>query len=134
MKRLVKKAIEQIDQKLEYWNKFIIHKCKQRLTKLTEMLKRMRKLKLKGAMNVETIRTKTEARDKIRMAKAEQRAHVESEIEKELLERLKNGTYGELYDDLLNLNKRAFNKHIEEDVIEDDSIDISLESKDLEVY
>ncbi len=47
-----------------------------------------------------------------RLKKAESIALVDTNIEKELLDRLKLGTYSELYDDLLNLNKHAFEKHV----------------------
>ena len=58
------------------------------------------------------------------------------QIEQEMLDRLKLGTYSDLYDDLLNINKNAFedyvkkqNKAEEEDEIE--SMDIE-ELDDLE--
>jgi len=46
------------------------------------------------------------------MEKAEKIALVNTGIEKELLDRLKLGTYETEYDDLLNLNPTAFEIHL----------------------
>lgn len=55
-------AIKQIDEQLEYWPQIVIHKCKQRLTKMTQMLIRMRRMRLKPRKTLERVHKKSEVR------------------------------------------------------------------------
>ena len=75
------KALEQIDEHLIYWSPFQIHKCKQRLTKLRQMLIQMRKMKLQGKEEIVPIKKKAEIRDRVRENKALIAANIEQKIE-----------------------------------------------------
>ena len=93
------KALEQIDEKLIYWPKFLIHKCKQRLTRLTQVAIRTRRLAKEeerlGEKTVPKLAPKIRRREETRERKAEAAAKVERAIERELIERLRSGAYGD---------------------------------------
>lgn len=91
--RNYEKALEVIDKHLMYWPKLLIHKIKQRLTKMTQMRIRMRKLALKTREKIVTAPRKEKKREARREEKAEKAAVLGKSIEKELLERLKKGVY-----------------------------------------
>ncbi|PUZ76014.1 hypothetical protein GQ55_1G257200 [Panicum hallii var. hallii] len=96
--RNYEKAIEVINKHLEFWPQLLVHKIKQRLTKMTQYRIRMRKLQLKVREKLMTVpRKKTRIDDK-QARKAEQAAKIDNCIQSELLERLKKGCYNnEIY-------------------------------------
>lgn len=91
-------ALEQIDLLLPYWNTKQIHRCKQRFTKIYQYLERARKQATKmRAKKLITLPRKMERREKAREKKALVAAKLENNIELEILNRVKEGVYGERY-------------------------------------
>lgn len=93
------KALEQLDERLIYWPKFLVHKCKQRMTRLTQVAIRMKKL-AKEEEHIEErvvpkLAPKVRRREETRERKAANAAKVERAIERELIERLRSGAYGD---------------------------------------
>lgn len=107
------RALAQLDEHLAYFPKNLIHRNKQRLTKIHQMLLRMRKIKLKERAgrkaNLVGIHRKIEQREERREKKALIAAKVEENIEKELVGRLAKGTYGDIY----NFEEAGFNKALD---------------------
>jgi len=92
-------ALKQLDSRLEYFPKFLLHKCKQRLTRLVQVATRMRKIAAEetrlGEKLVPKMAPKIKHREEARERKALVAAKLERTIERELLERLRQGAYGE---------------------------------------
>lgn len=93
------KALAVVDDKLLYWSKFYIHKCKQRLTRLTQVAIRERRIAKEeerlGEKLVPKLASKVRRREETRERKAESAAKVERAIERELIDRLRSGAYGD---------------------------------------
>ncbi|KAH9085143.1 hypothetical protein LEN26_020627 [Aphanomyces euteiches] len=104
------KSLGQIDEHMQFWPKKMIHRNKQRLTKIHQYLMRMRKLRVKTKPNLVVVSKKIERREARREEKAKTAAKLETSIEKELLERLQKGTYGDIY----NFPEREFTKLLDE--------------------
>jgi len=132
------KALEQIDDHLEYWSEGIKHRAKLRLTRIRQTLIRMRRLKLSLKKKLVPIRTREERRDRVREEKALIAAAIDKKIKEELKERLSKG---DLHN--INIDQRHFNEVMDEvgegqrDVIGEEEIeeeeDESEEEEDDEV-
>ena len=128
-------ALTQIDDRLIYWPKFLIHKCKQRLTRLTQVAIMSRRLAKEdarlGEKTVGVLANKVRRRERTRERKALAAAKVERAIERELVERLRSGAYG---DRPLNVEEGIWKKVLkalekggeatrDEDLLEDEEED-----------
>ncbi|CAL9216040.1 unnamed protein product [Arabidopsis halleri] len=106
-------ALEMIDKHLLYWPKLLQHKVKQRLTKMTQMRIRMRKLALKTREVIIPRPRRQIKRELRREDKAKIAAQLDKAIENELMERLKTGIYPT---DIYNISDRAFNKILNKEI------------------
>mmetsp|Transcript_22616 Transcript_22616/g.40478 ORF Transcript_22616/g.40478 Transcript_22616/m.40478 type:complete len:359 (+) Transcript_22616:145-1221(+) len=132
LSRNYSKALQQLDEHLAYFPKAQIHRNKQRLTKIHQYLLRMRKLKLREIngrkANMTRVHRKVEQREERREKKALVAAKIENTIEKELVQRLAKGTYGDIY----NFPEVPYQKALEslKETEEEEESEEELETED----
>ena len=110
------KALEQIDDELQWWDRRMVNKVKARLLRLKQYLMRKRKMMLEPQVEMVSVNKRQEHKLLAREAKAEKAARIELEIERELLDRLKKGAY----DSVVNYNAEVFDKMLDDEAVEED--------------
>jgi len=135
LSRNYSKALAQVDHHLQFFPKTLIHRNKQRLTKIYQYLIRMRKIKLRERSGQKAkivgVHRKIDQREERREKKALVAAKIEANIEKELVERLAKGTYGDIY----NFPEVPYQKMLEDgddDEMEEESEEEESESEEEE--
>ncbi|KAJ8129308.1 hypothetical protein O1611_g4324 [Lasiodiplodia mahajangana] len=129
-------ALAQIEEHLKYWPQYMIHRAKQRLTRLQQVSIRMRRLAKEearlGEKLVPKLAPKIRRREETRERKAEAAAKLERAIERELLGRLREGAYG---DQPLNVSEQIWKKVLnamerEGEATRDKDMDTGIEDED----
>ncbi|KAI1746190.1 Mak16-domain-containing protein [Xylaria scruposa] len=129
-------ALAQIEEHLKYWPQYMIHRAKQRLTRLQQVSIRMRRLAKEearlGEKLVPKLAPKVRRREETRERKAEAAAKLERAIERELLGRLREGAYG---DQPLNVSEQIWKKVLnamerEGEATRDKDLDNGIEEED----
>ena len=124
----LKGSLEQVRTKiqkhLEFMPEFYKVKCQARYERIQEYLRRTDRLKDDPNQPILTVKkTKVVRREAKRESRAKKVALVENAIEKELLERLQKGVYGEIY----NLPQKTFenilDKHGKQQEMDEDGIE-----------
>lgn len=127
LKKNEEQAIEQINEHLRYWDRWIRTRVKLRYIRTRDYLKRMRRLALARKKKIETINKKSERRELRREEKALRVAKLSRTVENELLDRLRAAMSSK---EIYNIDQSAFEKAleteelkepIEEDISEDES-------------
>jgi protein MAK16 len=98
-----------IDRELQYWDDWLIDKVKFRYQRIVETLANMRRLRQAPKVKVLPIRGRVEKRNRSREERALSVAHIQDEVRRELVTRLKDGVYG-----IYNLEEEEFNEALDE--------------------
>ena len=126
------KALAQIDENLQWWDRRMVHKIKARMLRLKQYLMRKRQLIEEPQVDYVSVNKREEFKLIRREAKAEAAARIELEVERELLDRLARGTY----DSVMNADPFVFDKVLmkqgieEEEEVEDDEEDAEVDFYD----
>lgn len=135
LKGNIEQACEKIKKELEFMPEFLKAKCQARYIRLQEYLRRADRLKNDPNQPVLSVKKlKVIKREASREARAKKVALLENAIEKELLERLQKGVYGEIY----NLPQTTFDKYLDQngeaqEMEEEDEVEY-LEGEDEEEF
>ncbi|KAF9763762.1 Protein mak16 [Nosema granulosis] len=104
-------GLKQIEKELEFFDAKLIHKCKQRHTKLTEYLERLEYFKEHGRKEFMVRKRKMNKREKLAALQCLEDLDFEKEIGEELMLRLESGVYGEEMKDKYH---KAHEKYLQE--------------------